>query len=266
MEDVGRSFKDGYSTTGTPGTGLGAIQRLSTFHDVYSRPNLGTALLARIGKQRGATRARVHIEQGFCVGAISVPKTGESVCGDAWAFVDLPQTGGRLAVADGLGHGLLAADAARAAIRLISEHSTENGVNLMQRVHDALRPTRGAAVAIADIQVDRRLVRFTGLGNIGASVISPSGAVQRMVSHSGTAGHEMHRLREFQYGWDTGSLLVLYSDGLGSQWSLDRYPGLARRHPSLIAGVLYRDFNRGRDDSTVVVIRGLENAEPCFRS
>ena len=48
----------------------------------------------------------------------------------------------------------------------------------------------------------------------------------------------------------------MHSDGLTTHWTLERLPGLAARHPSLIAGVLYRDFKRGRDDVTVVVARG----------
>ena len=50
-------------------------------------------------------------------------------------------------------------------------------------------------------------------------------------------------------------MLVMHSDGLGSRWQMDRYPGLPRRHPTLIAGVLYRDWTRGRDDVTVVAAR-----------
>jgi hypothetical protein len=48
---------------------------------------------------------------------------------------------------------------------------------------------------------------------------------------------------------------VLHSDGLLTQWSLDPYPGLSSRRPDVIAGVLYRDFRRVRDDATVVVAR-----------
>ena len=36
---------------------------------------------------------------------------------------------------------------------------------------------------------------------------------------------------------------------------LDAYPGLAVSHPSLIAGVLFRDHRRGRDDASIVVMR-----------
>jgi hypothetical protein len=74
-------------------------------------------------------------------------------------------------------------------------------------------------------------------------------------AHNGIAGHEARRIHEFSYPFPDDGLLVLHSDGLKSQWSLDGYPGLAERDPALIAGILFRDFNRGRDDVTVVVAR-----------
>jgi hypothetical protein len=76
-----------------------------------------------------------------------------------------------------------------------------------------------------------------------------------LVSYNGTVGHEVRKIQEFVYPWPKGGLLVMHSDGLGTQWRLDRYPGLVAKHPSLLAGVLYRDFNRGRDDVTVLVVR-----------
>jgi hypothetical protein len=50
----------------------------------------------------------------------------------------------------------------------------------------------------------------------------------------------------------------MYTDGLGSHWDINAYPGLKNRHPSLLAGILYRDFGRRRDDVTVVVARHRE--------
>jgi len=255
IPNITRSFEDGYSTAGTPGNGLGAISRLSSMHDVYSRPAQGTVLMSQIWKRRNGSRGHHSQESRFRIGAVSVPKTGESVCGDAWGFVEQPVGGGRLMVADGLGHGLLAADASRAAVRVSKEHPTESGILLMQRLHSALRPTRGAAVALAEIDLEQSILRYTGIGNIGASIIARSGAVQRPVSQPGTAGHEVPRLGTFQYSWDSWNILVMYSDGLISHWSLNQYPGLLEKHPSVIAAVLYRDFNRGRDDVTVVVLQ-----------
>jgi hypothetical protein len=37
---------------------------------------------------------------------------------------------------------------------------------------------------------------------------------------------------------------------------MEQYPGLITRHPALVAGMLYRDFRRGRDDVTVVAVTG----------
>ncbi len=62
-----------------------------------------------------------------------------------------------------------------------------------------------------------------------------------MVSHNGTAGAEARRVQEFVYPWPPGDLIVMHSDGLGSQWQFNQYPGLRFRpppHPATIAGVL----------------------------
>jgi hypothetical protein len=46
----------------------------------------------------------------------------------------------------------------------------------------------------------------------------------------------------------------MHSDGLQSRWRMADYPGLLHRHPAVIAAVLHRDFNRNRDDATVMVV------------
>ena len=126
----------------------------------------------------------------------------------------------------------------------------------MRSLHEALRATRGAALAVAEIDTDRHVVRFAGLGNIAASV-HDGGPVRHLVSTHGTAGHAAHKIAEYTYPWPAGSVLIMHSDGVASLRDLDPYPGLLHRDPSLVAGVLYRDFARGRDDATVVVARGL---------
>jgi hypothetical protein len=97
------------------------------------------------------------------------------------------------------------------------------------------------------------------VGNISASVWS-SGGSQRLVSMNGTLGHAVSSVREFSYPWPAEGLLVLHSDGLQTRWSLDDYPGLITRDPALVAGVLYRDWARGRDDVTVMVARARKDA------
>jgi hypothetical protein len=158
-------------------------------------------------------------------------------------------------MADGLGHGLLAHEPAAAATRVFaSSHESRPG-RLIEDVHAALRPTRGAAVAFLAIDVERRVATYAGLGNISCVVLQPSGARHSMVSHNGTAGHTAARIQEFHYPVPNDSLVIMFSDGLATHWDLRAYPGLQQRDPSLIAAVLYRDFSRRRDDVTVAVVR-----------
>jgi len=109
-------------------------------------------------------------------------------------------------------------------------------------------------VAVARIDAAARLVRFVGVGNIGA-LLSDAGKARHMVSHNGTAGHVAPRIREFTYEYGSEPVVILHSDGLTTRWELAAYPGLAAQHPSLIAGVLLRDHRRSRDDASVVAMR-----------
>jgi anti-sigma regulatory factor (Ser/Thr protein kinase) len=247
MADVGRCMEDGYSTAGSPGNGLGAIERLTDDLEVYSRPGLGTAILVRF---RDAAPTG---ERRTLLGAVVAPYQGELVSGDHWAFSETAQ-GRTVLLADGAGHGIEAARAAEAAVRIFLENADMPGTELMERMHRALMPTRGAAVAIARIDAAARLVRYVGVGNIAGTLVC-DGVARHMVSHNGTAGHLAPRIREFTYEFTGKPLVILHSDGLTSRWDLAAYPGLASQHPSLVAGVLLRDHRRGRDDASVVAIR-----------
>jgi hypothetical protein len=155
-------------------------------------------------------------------------------------------------VADGLGHGLLAAEAAAAAVDVFVRDPLRTPSLTLEEMHRALRPTRGAAVAVAAIEFERDLAVFAGLGNIVGSIVVDH-TRRNLVSHNGTAGHAARRMHEYSYPMTPESTLVLHSDGLRTDWNPADYSELWTSDPSVIAGVLYRDFTRGRDDVTVVV-------------
>lgn len=253
MENIERCLRDGYSTGSSPGQGLGAIQRLSAESDFYSVVGKGTAVLARWSATTPAQRAS-QTQTALQVGAVNVCKPGQEVCGDSWGSVETKDHT-LIMVADGLGHGFEARIASQEAVRMLQLYSDLSPQGVIERVHQALRSTRGAAAAVAKIDRMHGTVTFAGVGNISARIYSGGDARQHLVSVNGTAGHQTHRINEFRYPWPEAGMLLLYSDGLNSATGLEAHPGLVQRDASLIAGVLYRDFNRGHDDATVVVAK-----------
>ncbi len=248
--NFGAFLRDGFSTAGTSGTGLGAVKRASQVFEVHSQPGVGTALLSQVWPKGGG-----RAEETWLDGAVNLPKRNEAVSGDSWCFCDRDKTRARMIVADGLGHGPLAAEASQRAVNTFyAEHRGRTLPELVEILHAALRHTRGAAVGVAEIIPAEGSLRYVGVGNIAASVLTHEGSTS-LVSMNGTVGLQCQALREFQYAWPPDGVLVMSSDGLKTQWNVNRYPGLIRRHPALIAGVLYRDYNRGTDDTTVAAIR-----------
>jgi len=250
MADSVRALQDGYSTAGSPGTGLGAIIRTANEFDVFSQPGKGTGLVARVfihGR-------RAPMSHKLVIGVVHRAMHGEEISGDAWIVQSF--SGGWLcAVADGLGHGPTAAEAAIPAIQAMrTAMNTRNPIELLEAAHQAAKPTRGAAFGVAVVDEDDGMVRFAGVGNIAAVVLETERRRQ-LVSYEGILGHSYRKVSEMSNPWSHEKTLVLHSDGIGTHWDMDPYPGLLARDPSLIAGVLYRDFTRGRDDATVVVVK-----------
>lgn len=261
ITDVARSMRDGYSTGGTPGGGFGAMRRQADAFDLHSTPGRGTVVLARlVPRPRGAgTPLPVPPDPAaWTVGGVCVALAGEPVPGDGWLARRIDDRC-LVAVVDGLGHGLLAADAAAQALRVAADVAPHAGgplpLALLQRAHAALRATRGAALAIVELEGQGGVVRFAGLGNVAASVVEPGGSSRSMVSHNGIVGHQAARVQEFTYARGMDAIVVLATDGVRPQWRLEQHPGLAQRHPTVIAATLWRDHARGRDDATVVVVR-----------
>ncbi len=251
MSDVQRCLSGGYSTGGSLGHGLGAVRRLSTDFDVYSLPGLGTAVFSRVASEDCESQHK----QSPCEGsAISIPAPGETECGDSWGVASAHRTIWAVVV-DGLGHGPVAATAAAEAMRVFDQASFASPAAFLEKAHESMRSTRGAAAAVARIDLERRILVYAGVGNISAHIVASGTKVRSLPSHNGTIGVQVRKLQEFEYPWPGNALLIMHSDGLLTRWDLAHYPGLLGCRTALIAAVLYRDFKRGRDDATILVVR-----------
>lgn len=239
MANIERCMSDGYSTGGTMGTGLGAVRRLTSEFDIYSIPGEGTVVMARFGKPHAVRH-----------GAINVAMPREIDCGDAWRLVtDGEQTA--LFVVDGLGHGTLAADAARAGLEAFTAEPFAQPRDVMLSADVVMAKTRGGAAACALLRGTS--LSYAGIGNISGTLVSRDKS-QGLVSHAGTLGRQARRSQQFEYLRAPDTLLIMHSDGLSARWNIRERPALLLHHPAIIAAVLYRDYGRNSDDSTVVVI------------
>jgi anti-sigma regulatory factor (Ser/Thr protein kinase) len=245
MVDLEKCLADGYSTSGTAGNGLGAVRRLSDEFDIWSAPS-GTVVLSRVFRD-AADRSADGI------GGVCVALKGELVCGDAWA-VRRNDADVFVLVVDGLGHGAPAAEAAESALAIFRKDQTSGTRQLLEQMHRTMQTTRGAAVAIAKVVQDTQQVNYCAVGNIAGRLQHADGS-RGLLSNNGIVGGQFRRMEEIAYPWNGPAQIILHSDGLQSRWALENYPGLMARHPAIIAAVLFRDFSRGRDDATVVVVK-----------
>jgi anti-sigma regulatory factor (Ser/Thr protein kinase) len=245
VRDVSAAVRDGHSTAGSLGVGLGAIQRLADFTDLYSMPGRGTSLVARFLPAGGPPAP-----EAYWAGLLR-PITGEIECGDAYGAV---QADGEVTavLCDGLGHGPLAAAAAAAGVTAVLEDPAGEPAALLERVHRRMSGTRGGAVGI--VRIGGQRARFAGLGNVAASIVS-GGHRKSMVSIPGIAGHQARTIRQFEYEAPPGSALILHSDGISNRWEAAALPGLEARDPLLIAAVLLAQAGVHRDDAGVLVLK-----------
>ena len=253
MADVARCLRDGYSTGGTPGTGLGAVQRLSTDFSAFSAPGKGTVILSRTWVPSPAAPARRRRARVSPTPASAWPRPARASAATPGTSAS---TDGRatVIVADGLGHGPVAAEAADEAlqgVRVVARLA--RGHPRARAPADARHARRGGRPS-PQLDADAGTITYAGAGNIAGRVIS--GIEDRaLMSQHGTLGVQIRKLQDVTTPWPDHALVVLHSDGLITRWNLKDVGGLLQCDPAVIAGWLLRDYTRGHDDVTVVVLK-----------
>ncbi|SDV48073.1 SpoIIE family protein phosphatase [Chitinasiproducens palmae] len=258
--NIAASMRDGYSTGGSLGVGMGAIERQSDEVDLYSRAEHGTAMLARVFARTASAREPVAApaerqSARLSIGALCLAKRGQQLSGDSWAWRRVDGQV-QLLVVDGLGYGPQASATAAAAVAAFRTARSVLPSDILNELHRALKATRGAVAAIASIDPVAGRLRYAGVGNINGLIRSDGGR-RHLMSADGTLGYQARVFRDADHAFERGASLIMHSDGMATRLSPDGYPGLLHHDPDLIAGVLYRDFKRDNDDATIAVVRLL---------
>jgi anti-sigma regulatory factor (Ser/Thr protein kinase) len=253
ISDVDGALRDGFSTTGSLGAGLGTCRRLADDFALHSALGRGTVAVARVGPVGGDSAEAA----GVRVGGVNVPFAGADFSGDAWAWV---RSGDRLTLmlADGLGHGSEAARASTAAVEELRHRAGLPPAECLPKLHTALAGTRGAAVAVAQLDTWTGRLRFAGIGNVTAR-LREGGRWRTLLSRPGIVGvHRPLTVREEEAAWTAESLLILHTDGLPGRWTPPPDTGLPPADPAVTAAVAVRDAGSParpvRDDTAVAVL------------
>lgn len=248
--DITALIADGASTAKTLGIGLGACMRLSSSFDIYSVPAVGTVVEVEMADARTP-----EADPGGTpwAGALTRPLSGEGPCGDTTAVFARPR-GWLAMVADGLGHGMLAAVASQRAAEVLEGCQGDSPATALARIHTALTSTRGAAISVVEYDAHAQVLRYAGVGNVVVRVAGPTGE-RSLLGQPGIVGHRMPHVRDVTEHVPDGSAVVMHSDGLNQRWSLTDLPGVLEHRPAVIGACLMRAASTRRDDAGILVLR-----------
>lgn len=172
---------------------------------------------------------------------------GEVESGDL--FASWPHGDGHvLALIDGLGHGPHAAAASLQARQCIEEDLSLGPADMLRRCDERMRGSRGAAITLLVFRKGGRLLH-AGVGNV--DLVSVTQEPIRAVCTPGVIGARIGRVRETAHTVHPGDLLLLYTDGISSRFSVQDFVALK---PQPMAETLLARHGKDHDDATCVVI------------
>lgn len=258
-EDDGEGFneqtamEDGVSTLGTLGVGLGAVNRLMDEFDILQREDhTGTRIVCKRWLHDNSNIAGKHCPFDF--GIISRPKLGETANGDSYV-IKQTKAGSLIAVIDGVGHGILAHQAASAARQYVERHAESSLLDIFKGVDRACAATRGVVMAIAVFDWQQQLFRFASVGNIEVSVFNHHHEKPKFIVRRGIVGKHAPQPVITENEWHSGDMLALHSDGISSQWSWSDFSQYANHPAQVIVENIYSANQKDYDDATIILVK-----------
>jgi hypothetical protein len=180
------------------------------------------------------------------------PCAGEFVCGDLACW---KAQGDRTFVLmlDATGHGKEARAVAEIAERTFATATLDEPTAFLALLDDRLRGTRGAAAALARLDLAKRQLTYAGIGNTSARVI---GARETgLVCRDGTLGQRFRTPTAQSVDLRSKDLLVMHSDGISGRFSGETLADFLTRPVEQVATALLERYGKAHDDTACVVVR-----------
>lgn len=249
--NITRMMKDGISSSNTLGHGLGAIERLSNFFQIYSMAKWGTVAYAKIlmnepPKKLNPTKNTIQLD------SLQVCIPGEEICGDGYHLKKIGDET-QIFLGDGLGHGPKAHEAVATAIEAFKTCEETEPVDILRYMHQKAKKTRGLVGSIASYHHLKKEWKTCGVGNITTRFYEGLTA-RRVMSHNGIIGLNIPAIMNTQLIADTNyQHIIMFSDGIRNHWELSQYPTILKHASPIMAAAIFKDNARGTDDMTLLI-------------
>ncbi len=178
------------------------------------------------------------------------------MCGDV-AMIARRDGKIRVAIADGLGHGPQAREAAEVTVRWLRAASEERLEDAVLSAHENTASTRGATLGIAELDLKTQTVTATTVGNVRVGIYQNTGrlwspcGVDAVLGHGRGSSNGRLDVRIEKSQMPPGSLLLLFSDGLGSQL---RLPLTRPQTLEELSAQLFASYVVPTDDASLVMV------------
>ena len=251
IADFELATRDGYSSSGSLGTGLGTVNRLMDDLEYQPLEAGGSRIVCTRWLRTEPRRSERPLEIGVASRAYRhAPENGDAFIIREWGTKAL------VGVIDGLGHGPLAHRAAQVARQYIDQHYDLPLEALFRGVGRACQATRGIVMALALIDQSRKTFSYASIGNIELRVHGSLTPI-RVIACRGVVGQQSPSPKVEEHPWAEGMILVMHSDGLHTHWKWSDFPQLLDEPPARSAQRLLSALGRDNDDATVLVARSL---------
>lgn len=246
------SMKDGVSTSGTLGVGLGAVNRLMDEFDILQREDAsGTRIVCKRWLHDNSNHG-LHCPFEF--GVFSRSKLNEAANGDTFIIKNI-RGATLVGVIDGVGHGELASHAANAARQYVERHAESPLLDIFRGVDRACASTRGVVMALVVFDWTNGTFRYASVGNIEVKVFSYGNEKPKFIVRRGIVGKHAPSPVITENVWHSGDILALHSDGISTQWQWHDFAQYANHPAQVIAEHIYNAMQKDHDDATIVIVK-----------
>jgi anti-sigma regulatory factor (Ser/Thr protein kinase)/serine/threonine protein phosphatase PrpC len=252
IADVEQVMGDRFSTAGTRGTGLGAVNRLMDQFDITSRRSTGTHIVCRKWLRQYQPSLR---SCPLAFGVATRPRDFGQVNGDAFVIQQWAENA-LVGIIDGLGHGQFAHRAAETARRYVETHFDQPLDQVFRGTGRACRATRGVVMALARFDWGEGRLTFASVGNILVRIF-PRAEPFHFVIRRGVIGLNAPNVAVTEHPWPLDHVFVLHSDGVSTHWGWRDFPAWTERPAATIAQELLQTKAKAEDDATVIVVRNV---------